>query len=324
MIFSSAVPTSFLPCSLVHYLARRFTYLAEVDWQQQLALGRITRNGQPCLSDLPVQVGDTIGFTLDPNDFPEPAADLSFQVVYEDDWLLGINKPGNLLVHRQGRSVTHNLLYQLRHVHCPPYPQAGVVNRLDRETSGVVLFARHPEFLARLNALFSRHEMVKTYLAVVGGGFESGEGLIEAPIGRDPGSVIAYRYCAGMGALSPKAALTKYQVLKDCGDRTLLRLQPKTGRTHQLRVHLAHIGHPILGDKLYGRTDREFLQWRDRPLVDQGKDQPIRQALHAESLSFTHPWTGKVIVITAPIPADMDAWLAGEGRAALPCHGTAG
>ena len=312
MIFSSAVPTGFTPCSLVHYLTRRFTYLAEADWRQQLALGRIIRNGKPCLADLPVQAGDTIGFALDQNEFPEPAADLSFQVVHEDDWLLGINKSGNLLVHRQGRSVTHNLLHQLRHVHCPPYPQAGVVNRLDRETSGVVLFARHPDFLARLNALFSRHEVVKTYLAVVSGGVESGAGVIDAPIGRDPGSVIAYRYCAGKDALAPKAALTEYQVLKECGDRTLVRLQPKTGRTHQLRVHLAHIGHPIMGDKLYGRTDQEFLRWRERPLADQGLDQPTRQALHAESIRFIHPWTGKGIVITAPMPADMDVWLAGE------------
>ncbi len=324
MIFSSPIPTGYTPCSLVHYLARRFTYLSADDWRGQLALGRITRNGLPCLIDEPVQTGDTVGFALEQNDFPEPAADLSFQIVYEDDWLLGINKPGNLLVHRQGRSVTHNLLYQLRHVHQPSYPRAGAVNRLDRETSGVVLVARHPDFLAPLNALFSRQEVTKTYLAVVRGRPALREGVIDAPIGRDPDSVISYRYLAGDRSLSPKSALTVYQVMGDYGDRTLLRLQPKSGRTHQLRVHLAHIGHPIMGDKLYGRTDQEFLEWRERPPADQASGPLSRQALHAESLQFIHPWTGKETMISVAMPSDMDAWLDGEEGPSYPVHGPTG
>ncbi len=308
MIFSSTVPAAYNTCFLLDYLSRRFTYLSVTDWRGQIDLGRITRNDLPCRSDSVVQTGDTIAFTPEQKDFSEPAADLAFEIVYEDDWLLGINKPGNLLVHRQGRSLTHNLIYQLRYAHQPPYPTAGVVNRLDRETSGVVLLARRPEFLAALNALFARHQVVKTYLAVVRGAPASSQGVIDAPIGRDPDSVISYRYCARPQALSPKTALTRYQVVTQYGNWSLLRLQPETGRTHQLRVHLAHIGHPIMGDKLYGCTDQEFLQWRDRPLAAQATALASRQALHAESLQFVHPWTGQEIRISAALPADMKVW----------------
>ena len=310
IFFSSAVPAGFKGCSLSQYLARRFTYLSEDDWRQQVTAGRITRNEEPCSdADLLLLAGDAIAFAVNQGEFPEPDADLVFQIIYEDAWLLGINKPGNLLVHRQGRSLTHNLIYQLRYVHQPPYPQAGIVNRLDRETSGVVLVARQPELLARLNALFANHEVIKTYLAVVQGRPLADHGLIDSPIGRDPESAITYRYSAGAQAIAAKEARTRYQVVAGSGSWSLLRLQPETGRTHQLRVHLAHIGHPILGDKLYGRTDQEFLQWRERSLAEQAEPQVCRQALHAESLRFIHPWTGQEVVISAPLPRDMVAWL---------------
>ncbi len=311
MIFSSTVPAAFETCFLVGYLAQRFTYLGEDEWRRQLALGRILRNGEPCFEDVAVVAGDCIGFAPDLSEFPEPEADLSYRVIHEDQWLLGVNKPGNLLVHRQGRSLTHNLLYQLRHVHCPPYPEAGVVNRLDRETSGVVVVARQPEFLAPLNALFSRRQVSKGYLAVVRGRVAAEEGVIAAPIGRDPDSAISYRYCVGPRALAPKTAMTAFQVVIRQRDRTLLRLHPRTGRTHQLRVHLASIGHPILGDKLYGLSEEEFLRWRERPLAAQLADRSRRQALHAESLAFVHPWTGEEMRIAAPMPADMEEWLDG-------------
>lgn len=318
MNFSSAVPIDFDSCSLVYYLANRFTYLSTNDWREQIAFGRITRNGEICLADVPILAGDTIVFTVNQEEFPEPDADLAFQVVYEDDWLLGINKPGNLLVHRQGRSLTHNLIYQLRYVHQPPYPQAGIVNRLDRETSGVLLVARQPEFLAPLNSLFAEHVVKKTYLAVVHGQTKARQGVIDSPIGRDTDSVISYRYSAGPQAIASKDALTRYQVVADCRNWSLLRLQPETGRTHQLRVHLAHIGHPIMNDKLYGRTDQEFLLWRDRPLADQATKQVSRQALHAESLQFIHPWTGKEVRIYAALPRDMQEWL--KENIALSCR----
>lgn len=329
MIFSSVVPTDSHAWPLVGYLARRFTYFSLAEWQGQLARGRISRNGEPCAEEtLLLLAGDTITFDFDQEEFPEPAADLSFRIVYEDAWLLGIDKPGNLLVHHQGRSLTHNLLYQLRHVRQPPYPLAGLVNRLDRETSGVVLVARHPDYLSRLNGLFARQEVRKRYLAVVNGRPEPGQGVIAAPIGRDPDSLISYRYCAGPKALLPKTALTEYQEVACCGKRTLLRLQPRTGRTHQLRVHLAHIGHPILGDKLYGRSDQEFLAWRDRTppvaVAEPPAGQGSRQALHAESLSFIHPWTGEEVMISAPLPADMRGWLDEVEAAALPGRDQAG
>jgi len=237
-----------------------------------------------------------------------PPADLSYTILYEDPWLLAIDKPGDLLVHRSGRSVTHNLIYQLRFFHQPLYSEVGAVNRLGRETSGVILLARRPQFLASLNALFARHAVTKSYLAVVAGHPATDQGRIDCPIGRNSGSVISYRYCVGARAVGAKTAVTRYQVVARYPSCSVLRLWPETGRTHQLRVHLAHIGHPILGDKLYGATDQEFLAWRDRPVTEQGEGKVRRQALHAESLEFVHPWTGEVLRVVAELPMDMRLW----------------
>lgn len=309
MIFSSTVSPGFDGFLLVQYLSRRFTYLREAEWRRQLAMGRIEINGRVCLEDVPLWIGDTVSFVPDMSEFPEPEADLNIQIVYEDQWLIGINKPGNLLVHHQGRSVTHNLIYQLRHRFHPIYPSASLVHRLDRETSGVILVARHVDYVGRLQALFSHHEVEKTYLAVVCGRPEVECGVIDAPIGRDPDSVIAYRFTADERALKPKNALTRYCVLGTRGDVTLIRVRPETGRTHQIRVHLAHIGHPISNDKMYGKTDEEFVEWRDHPLSEQAAALPVRrQALHAESLHFVHPWTGEQMRFYAALPEDMGVW----------------
>lgn len=308
MIFSSTVSLKFNGFLLVQYLSGRFTYLLEDEWRRQLAMGRIERNGQVNHDDVPLTAGDVVSFIPELSEFPEPDADLDFTVIYEDEWIVVINKPGNLLVHHQGRSLTHNLIYQLRHRYQPLYSAASLVHRLDRETSGVILVARNAEYVARLNALFVQRAVEKTYLAVVRGKPELECGIIDSPIGRDPDSVVSYRYTAHKRAVKPKDATTRYQVLETCGEVTLVRLRPETGRTHQLRVHLAHIGHPIVGDKLYGRTDAEFVQWRDRPRLAQAEALPNRQALHAESLTFIHPWSGEQICLRADMPDDMGQW----------------
>ncbi|MBA3014705.1 MAG: RluA family pseudouridine synthase [Proteobacteria bacterium] len=310
MNFSSTVSQKFNGFLLVQYLSGRFTYLLEAEWRRQLVTGRIEINGQLCLGDVPIWSGDTVSFTPDMSEFPEPAADLNIQILYQDKWIICVNKTGNLLVHHQGRSLTHNLIYQLRYGVGPPYPSACLVHRLDRETSGVILVARHVDYVGRLSALFAQQEVEKTYLAVVYGRPKQECGIVDSPIGRDPDSVVTYRYTADNRAVKAKNALTRYQVLGTRGDVTLVRVFPKTGRTHQIRVHLAHLGHPIVGDKLYGRTDAEFVEWRSRPWSDQvgiGIPSP-RQALHAESLYFVHPWTGEPVRLEAPIPKDMGAW----------------
>lgn len=308
MIFSSTVPPKFNASLLIEYLSRRFTYLLETEWRRQLAMGRIERNGLLCLDDMPLSTGDTVSFAPDLSEFPEPPADLSIQIVYEDEWIVVVNKPGNLLVHQQGRSITHNLIYQLRCRFQPLYPSACLVHRLDRETSGVLLVARHGDYVRRLNDLFVRHEVEKTYLAVICGKPKQESGVIDSAIGRDPDSEVSYRYTADVRAVKPKAALTRYQIIEVRGDATLVRVRPETGRTHQIRVHLAHIGHPIMGDKLYGQTDVEFVQWRDRPLFLQTLALAGRQSLHAESLCFVHPWTGEQIRVHAQLPEDMGIW----------------
>jgi len=308
MKFSSSVTPELNGFFLVQYLVHRFTYLQETEWRRQLERGRLAINGRTSRADAQVWAGDIISFAPDMAEFPEPAADLNVQVVYEDDWIIVVNKTGNLLVHHQGSSVTNNLMFHLRHGRQSPYPDAGLVHRLDRETSGVIMVARHGDYVARLQDLFVRQAVIKTYLAVVAGIPQPAEGLIDAPIGRDPDSVIRYRYSAGERAVKAKHALTRYQTLGTRGDVSLLRVYPETGRTHQIRVHLAHAGHPILHDKLYGRSDAEFIHWRDRPAQERSSSMLVRQALHAESLQLVHPWTGEQMRFYAAMPEDMGPW----------------
>ena len=135
MIFSSVVPPAFRNGSaLVDYLAGRFTYYCSDEWRTRIAAGAVSCNGRTACVDDTVSAGDTISY--DAGEFEEPAADLSYRVIYEDEWLLGVNKPGNLLVHRAGKSFRNNLIYQLRYAYVPPYPGAHIVHRLDRENVG--------------------------------------------------------------------------------------------------------------------------------------------------------------------------------------------
>ena len=157
----------------------------------RIAAGAVSCNGRTACIDDTVSAGDTISY--DAGEFEEPAADLSYRVIYEDEWLLGVDKPGNLLVHRAGKSFRNNLIYQLRYAYVPPYPGAHIVHRLDRETSGVVCVAKSAAIKAALGREFSAGRVVKVYYAVVRGMPEVRE--IDFPIGKPLG----WRYRTSTG-----------------------------------------------------------------------------------------------------------------------------
>jgi len=237
-------------------------------------------------------------------DFTEPPANLAYKLIFEDEWLLGIDKPGNLLVHHKGKSFRSNLIYHLRFLHNPPFEQAGMISRLDRETSGVVMAAQNKEALRAMNRLVMGRMIHKEYYAVVHGVPAGDSGVIDYPIGRQTDSKISYRYCRN--GENPKEAVTRYEVIERFGDSfAALRLFPLTGRTHQLRVHCASIGHSIVGDKLYGKTDDEFLRWRETPQEPAAGEPVQRHALHCSAVSFIHPFTAKECVLRAPLPDDI-------------------
>jgi 23S rRNA pseudouridine1911/1915/1917 synthase len=284
MIFSSVVPVNVRKdISLLDYLAGRFTYRGREEWTDIVVRGKITVNGRvACVGDAAAP-GDLVAY--DAGEFEEPAADLSYRIISEDEWLLGIDKPGNLLVHRAGRSFRNNLMYQLRYVHEPTFPEAHACHRLDRETSGVVCVAKNAAVKAALGRQFAEGKVEKTYVAVVQGTPEAME--IDAPIGKTAASEVSYLHGVVRGG---KAARTLIIESRPVGkNHAVVTVRPITGRTHQVRVHLAAVGAPIVGDRLYGAGRGIFP----------------RHALHCASLLFVHPVTGKQCLMQAEIPADM-------------------
>ena len=298
MNVSSKVPASLSGMPVAMYLASRFTYLPEATWCQLIEEGRISCNGTRCDVATTVRKGDNI--CCDLPDFEAPAVNLDYTIVYEDEWLLGVNKPAGLRVHSSGKFVNANLIYHLRHVRQPAYPEANLINRLDADTSGLVLLARDKRVLSLLMHQFAKGLVAKHYLAVVNGRPSPGNGTIDLPIGPVKDARVP-RF--GIDSIQGKPAVTHYETVRELTkDCTLLELKPETGRTHQLRVHMAAMGHPIAGDALYTMNDTDYLDWLHNPPPQDGLR---RQALHSHQLQFSHPILKTVCTLTAPSPPDM-------------------
>jgi len=305
MLVSSKVPTGTALTTVAGYLAARFTYLPGQEWEALVNDGRITANGVPATPATLIAPGDVV--TCDLPDFAPPEVNLDITVLYEDDWLLAVNKPAGLRVHSQGRFVTANLIYHLRHQHQPPYPEAHLAHRLDADTSGVVVLARDKETLAALARQFERGEVGKTYLALVHGVPAAAQGVIDLPIGKVAGGEVPRHGVAAGG----KTAVTHYRVLETFGSAyALLELRPTHGRTHQLRVHCTAVGHPIVGDALYTMDDAAYLAWRREGNHQGEMDLMRRQALHCAHTAFVHPKKETAVQITAPLPSDMETLVA--------------
>ena len=304
MIVSSRVTQQVTDYALIDYLASHFTYLSRLQWLQRLKENRFSVNGKVrCSPDFKLCRGDVIAYDMP--DFQEPPADFDFKIIYEDDHIIGVDKPGNLLAHRSGKSFKSNLIYQLRYCRDPVrYCDVDIINRLDRETSGVILLAKDKKSLRMMNDAFALRAMRKEYIAIVKGIPRTAAWTDTSPIGKDAGSLIRYKY--RVDTENGKPAETRFELLQKIGERfSVVWAKPITGRTHQIRVHCAFAGLPIVGDKLYGMTDKEFLSWRDDTANFKGDLLFSRQALHCAKLGFVHPVSKKEICIEAPVPPDM-------------------
>lgn len=227
------------------------------------------------------------------------AQDIELNIVYEDDQLLVIDKPAGLVVHPAAGHADGTLLNALLH-HVPgieQVPRAGIVHRLDKDTTGLMVVAKTLESQNRLVQQLQARTVSRQYVAVAVGAVPP-QGKVEAPIGRDPFNRIRMAVVKQGG----KDALTHYQRLARLGPVSLVRLHLATGRTHQIRVHMAHLGFPLLGDPLYGRRLGRCVEWSDATakIVSEFP----RQALHAEKLSLIHPTTGEPCTWYAPWPED--------------------
>jgi 23S rRNA pseudouridine1911/1915/1917 synthase len=251
------------------------------------------------------------------NEVSSAPEDIALEVVHEDAHLLVLNKPAGLVVHPGAGNPAGTLLNALLH-HDPrlaELPRAGIVHRLDKDTSGLMVVARTLPTYTALVDLLSRHEVERQYEAVVLGTMVAG-GTVDAPIGRSMGDRLRQ---AVRDEEDGKRAVTHYRLRERFRAHSLLQCQLETGRTHQIRVHLAHIGHPLVGDPLYG-GGLKLPKGASAELVAVLRGFR-RQALHAEKLSFIHPVTGEALSFDAERPADQLALIEAL-RADLAEHGS--
>ncbi|MEZ5964446.1 MAG: RluA family pseudouridine synthase [Planctomycetota bacterium] len=291
-------------------------------WRSRSSIHRLIRDGYVELSGRAarpasrVRAGEMVVVRVPHS--PEPDASTSpdgfdIPILYEDRWMVVVDKPAGLAVHPAGRRVYGTLIHYL---HCryrrPDDPGHDVVprllHRLDRETSGVVAAGLDDDFHAVVGRQFEERQVEKTYLAVVHGRPRSDDGWIDASIGPARSSAIRLKLEARDDS-SGLPALTHYRVRHAHGAYALVELTPKTGRTHQLRVHMAAIGCPLVGDKVYGVPDDVFFSYLTDSISDEQRRTLVldRHALHAHRLRLWHPRREEELSLTAPLPADMAA-----------------
>lgn len=231
---------------------------------------------------------------------------VGLSILLEDDDVLVVDKPGNLICHSASRPDQTSLVEMLRE-HGIEIPR--LVNRLDRETSGIVIVAKNERAGKILGKQVLRREIEKEYVAICTGHFSPSSGTIDQPIGVTPdGLVFTRRIIDPVG----KPSVTGYEVERELPGFSIVRLQPHTGRAHQLRVHMKWLGHSIVGDKIYGPDERLYLEFIEKGMTDEllGKLLMPRHALHAIATTFRHPSTHQFVTVRAPLPADMEKFIA--------------
>lgn len=278
--------------------------------------GRVRVNGKESKASLRLKAWDTVTMRVEQaQEVLAVAQDIPLDIVYEDDAIIVVNKPAGMVVHPAPGNPDQTLVNALL-FHCRDLSgiggalRPGIVHRLDKETSGLIVAAKTDEAHRRLSAQFESRDVHKKYLALVWGDVKGGRGDIVLPIGRHP----ADRKKMSTKSRYGKAALTLWRVKERFGTATLLDVEIKTGRTHQIRVHLTERGWPIVGDTVYGTPRLQTI--KDPALRSQIKGLN-RHALHAAQLSFLHPQTHERMVFVSPLPPDMETLLSAF-RAAIP------
>ncbi len=266
--------------------------------QQWIEAGHVTVNGRTVKANYKLSTGDSISVTV-----PEPETseltpeNIPLNIAYEDADVIVVNKPRGMVVHPAAGHPSGTLVNALMY-HCKDLSgingeiRPGIVHRIDKDTSGLIMAAKNDASHNSLAAQLKAHSVTRRYLAVVQGNVAHDQGTVDAPIGRDPHDRKLYT----VTEKNSKTAITHFTVLERFGDCTLLQLQLETGRTHQIRVHMKFIGHPLVGDPVYGRSKGIFMEGG--------------QALHAAILGFVHPSTEEYLEFSAPLPEDMEELLA--------------
>jgi 23S rRNA pseudouridine1911/1915/1917 synthase len=280
------------------YLAGKDLTLSRARIQKLIIVGKVRVNDAVVKSNYKLKVGDRIKVTIPPAiPLRLRAEKFGLHILYEDRDLVVLNKPRGIVVH-PGAGVTSGTLVNALLYHCKDLSgigevlRPGIVHRLDKDTSGVLVVAKNDFSHLALSRQFKERSIKKRYITLVKGKIVEGEGKINLSIGRHP----VKRKKMMAGVKGSREALTRYKVLERFQDFTLLEVAPATGRTHQIRVHLAHIGHPVVGDPKYGGkiTDIKIMA------------EVKGQLLHAQTLGFLHPRTREYMEFNAPLPEPME------------------
>lgn len=259
-------------------------------WIEQ---GNIVVNGNQVKTNHKIAAGDVISLSVPEAEPVEIVPeDIPLDIYYEDSDVIVVNKERGMVVHPAPGHASGTLVNALMY-HCKDLSgingelRPGIVHRIDKDTSGLIMAAKNDKAHASLAAQLKEHSVTRKYFAIVHGNVSHDQGTIDAPIGRDPQDRKMYTVIER----NSKHAVTHFQVAERFGDYTLLELKLETGRTHQIRVHMKFIGHPLVGDPMYGRSKGIKMSG---------------QALHAAVLGFVHPSSGEYLEFNAPLPADME------------------
>lgn len=289
---SLSVETAQKGCRLDVFLAAAVPDVSRSHWKTRIQDGLVTVNGEPRKPNHKLNAGDVIDWTV-----PDQAStellpeDIPLDILYEDDAVILLNKPPGLVVHpavgNESGTLVNALLFH--HPVFKALDRGGIVHRLDKDTSGVMVVAKSETAMVELQRQFKARETEKEYLALVWGAPPQ-SGRTETLIGRHP----VHRQKMAVLTENGREAISNYETLERFGEVSLVKVKIETGRTHQIRVHMAHIGHPIVGDAVYGRARKHNLP-----------EKPARQMLHAARLAFNHPVSGKRLSFEAPLFEDM-------------------
>lgn len=293
-------------------IAERLPQFSRTLLKKAIEAGGVTVGGRVERPAYKLEAGDVVCVValVAPAEGPTPEP-IAIDIVYEDDDIAVVNKPAGMVVHpAKGHwagtltaALAHHFGEGLSKTGGPTRP--GIVHRLDRDTSGVIIIAKHDQAHERLAKQFQDRSTEKEYLAIMMGAPDRDADVIDEPIGPHPH--IREKKAIRRDHPDSRDAVTTYEVIERFRRCALLRAKPKTGRTHQIRVHLAHIGHPILCDKQYGGRTRITASELRGGIA--GPDEPSlldRQALHAHRLTLNHPMTGERMTFEAPLPEDID------------------
>ena len=304
--FSIQVTNTHQGKRLDQFLSETGLHLSRSQAKLLIQKHHILLNQKPAKASARVRPGDTVsGFVPEPEPLSLQAEPLPLTILYEDPSFIVIDKPPGMVVHPAYGNPSGTLVNALLY-HCKDLAgingvlRPGIVHRLDKDTSGVMVVAKDDGAFHHLTRQFKNRTVKKVYVAIVYGIFSQDEGLIDSAVGRHPSE----RKRMSTRTRKGRAAITRWKKLEEFHGCTLLEIFPQTGRTHQIRVHLSSVGHPVLGDPLYGRKGRPGAI--HDPVLKECVRRMSRQALHAQRLEFTHPRTGERVQFVSPIPQDIE------------------